>query len=325
MMPDLKRNIDLLIEKIRISNKICLVSHIHPDGDSIGSLLSFGLGISKIKKGDIKFALSDTIPMEYIFLPGIEHFEEIDSKLWFDLLIVLDCGDIDRIGKLKELANNSQCIVNIDHHVSNDRFGHINIVDVNASSTGEVVYDILNSMNVEIDKEIATSLYVAISTDTGSFKYSNTTAKTHMITAKLLEKGIDINQITIEIYQSRSLEKTKLFIDSLNTLELYCDGKIAVITVSMEVLKKNNASLQDADGIIEFIRDIESVEVACILKQIHNDEVKVGLRSKRYVDVAKIAKKFKGGGHIKASGCTIYETIDKAKDLIVQEIKKNLR
>lgn len=314
-----------LIEKIKSSKKICIASHINPDGDSIGSSLAMGLALKKLKSYNIKIAYIDSIPEQFKFLPGLELLQKIDINEKFDLLMVLDCGDLDRLGAYKFLVEKADYIVNIDHHISNSKFGKINVVEETASATGELIYNILEAMNVEIDKEIATCLYVAISTDTGSFKYDNTTPTTHKIAAKLLEKDIDLKKVTTEVYQSRSLKKTKLFIKSISTMELYCDNKVAIAEVTQEMLKKIDATLEDIDGIIEFIRDIDTVEVACILKEIGEKEIRVGLRSKKYVDVAKIAQKFNGGGHIRASGCTINDSLNNTKHNLLNEIKKNIR
>ena len=180
-------------------------------------------------------------------------------------------------------------------------------------------------MGVEIDKDIATCLYTAISTDTGSFMYSNTSYKTHLIVADLLKIGIDNNHINVNLYQSRSMERTKLFIDSLNRLEFFLDGKIGVITVTQNMLKDNNAKLEDTEGIVSFIRDINSVEVACLLKEIDKSEIKASVRSKKEIDVSKICNKFDGGGHVRAAGCTIYSEIGTAKELILEEIKMAFR
>ncbi|KGG80850.1 3'-5' oligoribonuclease A [Caloranaerobacter azorensis H53214] len=313
-----------LKQKLDEVKDICLVSHIHPDGDSIGSLLGFGLALENINK-KITMIKVDDIPYKYKFLPQVSKLKNYEENKKFDLLIVLDCSDLDRLGSFKHITENARYIVNIDHHISNTNYGDINIVDHKAAATGELVYNILDYLNMNINKEIATCLYVAIATDTGSFRYDNTHSRTHYIVSKLLEKQIDLKKVTFEVFQNKTLASTKLFIEALNTLELYYDNRLAVVQVTQQMLKKNNAEFNDIDGIVEYIRDIDTVEVACILKEIKEDEIKIGLRSKTYVDVANIAKVFQGGGHIRASGCTIYNNISKAKELIIREIGLNLR
>ena len=315
----------LLSEKILLSDNIGLISHVNPDGDSIGSLLALGLALKEIKGSGVKLIKSDDLPRNFSFLSGIEHIEELKQDEEFDLLIMLDCGDQDRIGNKKTIIELAKNVVNIDHHKSNQKYGDLNIVDIAASSTGEIVYKILEDLNFSMNNEIATCLYVAISTDTGSFKYDNTSAETHLIASELMKYDIDTQKITSEIYQSKSVNKVKLFINSLNTLELMFDGKLAVVSITEKMLKENNASSKDVNGIVEFIRDIDTVEVACVLKEKLNAETRIGLRSKRYVDVAKIAENFNGGGHAKAAGCTMLYSIEESKDILIKEIARNLR
>ena len=306
--------------------EVCLISHIHPDGDSLGSLLSLGLALKQIKDKNMTLALSDEIPPNFNFLPGIDLIQKIDNSKHFDLLIALDCADKDRIGvDANFLEKNVDIIMNIDHHISNTRFGDYNLIVENASSTGEIVYQLIRNINLIITPDIATCLYTAISTDTGSFKYDNASYETHLIISDLIKTGIDIGNINIELYQNRSLEKTKLFIESLNTLQLFHNNKIGIVTVTKEMFNRNNAKIQDADSIVEFIRDIDCIEVACILKEVEENVVKVGLRSKRQVNVAAIARVFYGGGHVKAAGCTIHDNVDNARSLILNQITSELR
>ena len=315
----------LLYERIIRSNSILLASHINPDGDSIGSMLAIGLALKKLKDKDVKLVKTDNIPSNLNFLPKIDEIETIDVHQDIDLLITLDCSDFDRLGKSREILEKAKFIVNIDHHVTNENFGQINIVEDRASSTGEIVYNLLSSLNMEIDSEIATCIYVAISTDTGSFKYESTSANTHIIASELLKHDININEIIVNLYQNRSLEKTNLLIKALNSIELYENNTVGFVSITQDMLNETNSDLNDSDGIIEFIRDISSIEVACILKEVSGSEIKAGLRSKRFVDVSKIAATFQGGGHPRASGCTFYGDVLNAKLSLLEEIKKHLR
>lgn len=314
---------DDAIRLIKESDNILIASHVQPDGDSIGSILALGMAIEKLK-GKVRILKVDDIPSDYQFLPNIELIKEFDDEN-IDLFIALDCGDMERLGSGKKLALKAKQIVNIDHHITNDNFGDLNIVSPSSAATGELVYKIIKKMDVQIDKNIATCLYTAISTDTGSFMYSNTTYKTHLIVAELLKIGININDININIYQSRSMERTKLFLDSLDTLEILLDDKVAIVTTTQDMLESNDAKLEDTEGIISFVRDIDTVEVACLLNEIDESEVKVSIRSKKAIDVSKICNKFNGGGHIRAAGCTIYGSIKEAKKLILKEIEMAFR
>ena len=297
---------------------------MQPDGDNIGSLLALGMAIKKLNK-DVSILKVDEIPKDFLFLPNIDMIKEQNAVETIDLFISLDNGDIERLGIGKELALRAKKIINIDHHITNDNFGDVNIVIPSAAATGEIIYHFIKEMGVEIDKDIATCIYVAISTDTGSFMYDSTTSITHLIAADLMNKGIDLNEIIVNIYQSRSLSRTKLFIKTLNTLEMLCKGKIAVVSVSRDMLEECNANMEDAEGIVSYIRDIEGVEIACILKEVEDDEIKISLRSKSKINVAEICSKYNGGGHKKAAGCTINKSIYDAKESILKEIYNYIR
>lgn len=322
----LTKLMDEAIQLINQYDNIFIGSHVEPDGDNIGSTLALAMAIKKLKrKGNVKVVKTDDIPRDYHFLPNINLIEEQDINQTVDLFISLDSSDMNRLGVGKDFARKAKKVINIDHHITNDNFGDINIVSPLSGATGEIVYEFINNMKVDIDKEIATCIYTAISTDTGSFMYSNTTHKTHLIVAELLKMEIDINSINVNLYQSRSMDRTKLFINSLNNLETFLDEQIGVVTITQEMLKLNNAKMEDTEGIISFIRGIDSIEVACLLKEINDGETKVSLRSKTQIDVSKIANKFHGGGHIRAAGCTIDKTVNIAKQLILDEIFLNFR
>ncbi len=306
------------IDLIKASDEIYIISHTSPDGDNVGSILAMGLALKKIGK-KIKIIKSDIIPSDYQFLPHIDIIQEYDEKS-IDLLIVLDCSDIERLGKLKYIISKSTKVINIDHHVSNTAFADYNIVDSKACATGEIVYSFLEKMGIEIDEEIATCIYTAINTDTGSFMYESVTDKTHEIAADLLRKGINKKKIVLNLYQSRSMERTNLFIDCLSTFKTYYDNKIAVVKVTQDMLKKANAQMEDTEGIISFVKDTKGVEVACLLKENNEGIIKISLRSKEYVDVSKVCSEFNGGGHIRAAGCSLNVDIESAEKIIVQKL-----
>ncbi len=306
------------VDLISSNDTISIVSHISPDGDNIGSILAMGLALKKLGK-NVKIIKTDVIPSDYSFLPYANSIEEYDGGD-IDLLIVLDCSDIERLGKLKYIVSKSKNTINIDHHISNTAFADYNIVDSKAAATGEIVYMFLKQMGIEIDEEIATCIYTAISTDTGSFMYESVTDKTHEVAADLLKKGINKNKIVLNLYQSRSKERTKLFIDCLSTFKTYYDDRIATVMVTQEMLKSCNAQMEDTEGIISFVKDTRGVEVACLLKENSDGIIKISLRSKEYIDVANVCSQFNGGGHIRAAGCSIEENIRLAEKLIVERL-----
>lgn len=326
MTDQLERSMKDAIELINKYNNIFICSHVQPDGDSLGSTLALSMAIKKLKKKSyVNIIKVDNIPSDFHFLPNIDMIKEHDHNEEVELFIALDSSDKERLGVGVEFLSKAKSVINIDHHVTNENFGDVNIVLPTSGSTCELVYEFIKHMNIELDKDIATCLYTGINTDTGRFMYSNTTYETHMIISELIKTGIDIYDINMNIYQNRTLEKTKLFIEALNKLELYSEGRVGLVTVTQEMLDKTNASMEDSEGIVSFVRDINTIEVACLLKEISEDEIKVSLRSKRHVDVAKISTKFGGGGHIRAAGCTINKALNTAKEMILKEISKNFR
>lgn len=315
---------DRAIDLIESSKNIYLASHVQPDGDNIGSILALALALKKIK--DNVFLLkTDEVPSDFLFLPQVDLIKDYEDLDDIDLFISLDSSDLNRLGKNKSLFQRANNTISIDHHVSNTNYANINVVDENSSATGEIVFDFINRLNIKIDKDIATCIYTAISTDTGSFMYDNVTEKTHDIVAELIKIGIDKSNININLYQSRSIERTNLFIKAFSTLNTFNDNKIATVKVTEEMLLESGAKMEDTEGIISFIREIAPVEVACLFKEFGKKETKVSMRSKRYVDVSSICNNFNGGGHIRAAGCTIYEDIITAENIIVEKIKESIR
>lgn len=321
MINNMETLFDIAIERIKEGENIYIASHVQPDGDNIGSILALWKALKKIK--DKVFILkTDDIPSDFLFLPNIGEIKEYNYKDNIDIFITLDTSDENRLGPNKELLNQAKTIINIDHHISNTNFGHINIINSDAAATGELVYNLINRMKISIDKDIASCIYTAISSDTGSFMYDNTSAETHKIAAELINIGIDKSNININLYQNKSLERTMLFIKSLETLSLCFDNKVALIKVTQDMVNKANAKMEDTEGIVSFIREIAPVEVAIILKEVKEKEIKVSMRSKRFIDVSAICANFNGGGHIRAAGCTINSPIDIAENSILDELKK---
>lgn len=320
--------INKFIKELDRSHKVYLISHINPDGDSIGSLLGLGLGLIERYNNKIVMVKSDNIPSKFKFLAGINLLKTTDfihKKYENSILITLDCGDLKRIGKLYDDVSDFNKIINIDHHKSNENYGDINYVYEKSSSTCEVVYNILKELKINITKEIATSLYLGISTDTGSFKYDNTTSETHKIASELLDYNINQNMIIKNAYQNRSINKTRLFIEALNKLQFYYDNNVGISCIDMETIENLDVTSEHFDGIVEFIRDTEGIEVACVLREIKHNTIKVSLRSKNDIDVSNIAKSFNGGGHRKAAGCTVEGNLIETKEKVLEQIKNSLR
>lgn len=316
-----------IIDKIKSSKKIAITFHVSPDGDSIGSSLGFLCGLRSIKK-DVYILCKEKLPDAFEFLPNASEItgENVSISEDTDLLITLDCGDIERLNYEKDdddFKNRSYFVINIDHHLTNKSFGNLNYVDTNASSVGEIVYHFLKQMNIGISKEIAACLYTSLLTDTGSFRHSNTTKTTHLIAGELINTGIDFSEIHRRIFDNKKFEELKLQALVLNNMYLTCNNKLCVMKVTKAMIDEVGADEADTGDLVSIGLKVNTAEVCVLLKE-KNDIVKLSLRSKADVDVRKIAEKFDGGGHTKAAGLAMEKSIEDAEKIIVSEIEKEL-
>lgn len=212
----------------------------------------------------------------------------------------------------------------IDHHFTSLHFADYNYIDPTAGATGEIIYDLLCEMNLSIDQEMGEALFAAITTDTGNFQYSNTTRKTHIVVGNLYDIGIDANKVSVEIYENVRLEKLLIKCKGISTMQVFADGKAAIAFVTQNMLSEIGATIDETEGIGEMLRSISGIEISAFLKEENSTTIKVGMRAKTYGNVAKICEKFGGGGHIKAAGCTINDTMEAATRLIMEEIENQL-
>ena len=316
----LKNDVKKIFNLINSSDKICIAGHKAPDGDCIGSVMALYNFLKPLNK-NISVMIDGTIPFNYrAFVDGNIISENYNNEE-FDLLFVLDSSDRKRLGKFEGLLEHSKKTVVIDHHITNEGFGDINIIEPAMSSTGELLYDVFKLADMEISKETAVLIYIAVLTDTGKFSYQNTTAKTHIKTAELIDLGVNVSEIDNIVYNSKPANIVKAFMDCVSGLELYYDNKLGITAITKEILNKNNAQMADVDGIVEYIREIKEVEVSCLLKE--NDiGTKVSLRSKNKVDVAAVSLKYQGGGHARAAGFDINENLENTKKIILEEFKE---
>ncbi len=313
-----------IIQQLLESGSIAIVSHENPDGDCIGSMLALYLALKR-KGKNARMFLKNNVPKNLRFLPAAEKIEvvgRIDEK--FDVLVLLDTGELERTG-IENIENCYSKLINIDHHVTSEGIGDLYYINSSSAATGEIIYQIVKLMGIDNDREIATCLYTSIFTDTGGFKYSNTTSITHQIAGDLINTGIDFVYIINKVFDEMSLSKFNLLKDVLQTLELFEGNKIAFLTVTREMLKKNGASRDETENIINFARNIEDVEVAAIFIE-EEDKIKVSLRSKYYFDCAQIAKEFGGGGHVRAAGFSSRNaSLDAVKENLLKRLKRDLR
>ncbi|KRQ86993.1 Bifunctional oligoribonuclease and PAP phosphatase NrnA [Caloramator mitchellensis] len=297
-----------------------IISHYSPDGDAIGSSLGLYNALKEIGK-NVDIFIPDNLPNRFSYLPL---FDEIKNqkqyKENYECILVLDCGDEDRLGEFVDILKHTDLVINIDHHISNTLYGNINYVDSNASSVGEIIYNLLKLNGYDISKNTACCLYTSIISDTGGFKYSNTTSMTFNIAGDLINTGIDFPEINRILFDTKSVNQIKLLSLVTSTLEMHNDDKLALIYMTRDMLNKSGASEDDASEMVNLARDIETAEVGVFIKEIDDKVFRISLRSKNIVDVRLIAEKFDGGGHVRAAGCTIKGDFAEVKKRLIDEI-----
>jgi len=311
-----------ILQKINESQKIALLPHVNPDWDACGSAFALYLALFNYKK-DAKVIFETPLPPTLTFLGGEYEVYKNDEEYGFDLVIAIDSGDRERLGKRNKIFEKAKTTINIDHHITNTNYADINFVFTNMSATGEIIYNLLGMINLPVTKEIASFLYAAILTDTGCFKFSSTTSQTHRVIADLLDIGADGAYIANMIYESQSLNRLLLRKKAIESLKLYEGGKIAVVSITQADLDELGATDDDTEDISTIPRSIDGVEVGIFIKEREGLR-KVSLRSKNYVDVSKIASHFGGGGHLRASGFTSGLSIDELREKVVEVSKQAL-
>ncbi|MDX2439902.1 MAG: bifunctional oligoribonuclease/PAP phosphatase NrnA [Desulfobacterales bacterium] len=321
---------DRIINQLLSSNHVLLASHTNPDGDAVGSTIAMGLLLAAIDK-KITLYNESSIPVVYRFLPRVEMIENsINNANDFDTAIILDCSNLQRIGTAASMVNDIPTIINIDHHISNSQFGSFQLIDTSASSTAEIIYRLIKKMGVAIDKTIATSIYTGILTDTGSFRFSNTNQAAFAICQEMVEKGVDPSDVAQHVYGRYSIGRIKLLNLALDSIEIFHNGKLSIMTVTQEMLSKTGTRTEDIDGLINYARRIEDVKIAALIHEKQNGshnlkgsgQFHVSLRSDGTVDVAAFATFFGGGGHATAAGFEAQSVLAEIKSGIANLAEK---
>ncbi|OQB14219.1 MAG: Bifunctional oligoribonuclease and PAP phosphatase NrnA [Firmicutes bacterium ADurb.Bin193] len=306
---------------IRSSKDIVILPHKRADGDCLGSAFALLLMLRSLGK-NAEVILEEKNPKIFSILCGTEPGSEIEREITPDLAIAVDCGDMERLGKRKDLFVSARVTANIDHHPTNTRFADYNCIDASAAATGQILFGLMEYMKIPLTKEIANNLYTALSSDTGRFAYANTDSKIHIIAAKLHEAGADHVGINEFLFEKNTLSKIMLMRDALNSFEIFSGGKIASVSVTRQQITASGVTDDDMNGLINIPRSLETVQVAVCFKELTDENaVDVSFRSNT-IDVAEIAKKFGGGGHIRASGCTIAGDLKDIKKTVISEIIK---
>lgn len=310
-------------EQLLKAKSVLLFPHDNADGDALGSSAALCRALQQAGK-EAAVLLGEKEPDSLHFLNEgcfTLNQHQIPEP---DICMCVDCGEPSRFLKRKERFFQGKTTICLDHHVTSEPFADYNHIDGTAAATAELVYKLLVSMGLSIDKITGEALFAGICTDTGNFQYSNTTKESHLITAALYDAGIDHAKVAVEIYQNMPLEKFRIVNKVLGNMELFADGKAALAYVTQAMLRELGACLDHTEGCVEALRNIKGVEVAAFVKEKKEGLCKVSMRAKSTANVAKIAAVFGGGGHVKAAGCTLEMGIKEACGQLKKAIEENL-
>lgn len=323
----MKEKFDQISESVKKARRILVTSHQDPDGDSVGSQLALKGWLMDSGK-EVRIINQGKIPSKYLFLDeesAIEDFNSAKIIDWIaDLIFVLECPNLERIGEVKKLLKEGAKVINLDHHPDNSFFGDISYVDTQACALGEIIYELLIYSGYRLNKLTATQLYAAILSDTGRFRFSNTTPKALRIGAELVNWGANPREINNQIYYNNSNAALKLLGFLLLNLETYADGKISALVIDQQTLKKLNVSKEDTEGFVDYSLFLKGAEVGVLFTQKNDSKTKVSLRSQNSFDVSALARTFGGGGHRNAAGCIVDQDLNSTKELILKKIEEEL-
>jgi len=314
---------------IRKYKRFLISSHTSPEGDALGSELAFYYLLKSLGKQAI-IVNEDPLPQECGFFPGKDKVRLYNPGLRdinFDCVVILDCSDLGRIGQVQGLIKGKFPIINIDHHISNNKFGDINLVDAKASSASEIIFKLHKEMHTPLNKDSALLLYAGILTDTGSFRYSNTTSFTHQAAGEMLRFNFNVNQVYRDMYENIPFTDIQLLSKVLAHIHRTAGGRIAWVEVPAKLLRHKKITFDLSDHILSFIRSIKDTQVVALFKENlgGRNEIRFNLRSNGKVDVNKIARSFGGGGHKTASGCTISGRLSRVREKVIARIRQDLK
>ncbi|HBQ63731.1 MAG TPA: bifunctional oligoribonuclease/PAP phosphatase NrnA [Clostridiales bacterium] len=309
---------------------LVLLPHVDPDGDTLASCVALALALEKAGK-KVRVLTENGIPRIYELLEKtgtLLHLNQTPGALDQQdaCAVAVDAGSLERLGRRKILLLGAECSLNIDHHRTNTRFAQRNHVDIRASSTGEIICNLIHMLMIPLDPDIATALYIAISTDTGGFRFGNTTPETHRIAADLLKTGLtmEISELSRLLFERTTPAKTLLMGHTAGNIRFYGGGRIALSVITQQEMEEIGASDEDCEGLVNIGRNIQGVEVSVFMRQRPDDTVKVNLRSNEYIDVSAVSTRFAGGGHSRAAGFTWTGDTDKLIPLLVEQLEKEL-
>jgi len=294
-----------ILDGIKASETFCVVGHVRPDGDCIGSQVALTLALQNAGKKVVCWN-QDAVPAKLAFMVPRGLLQTPRPGQRFDCVIATDCASFERLGTVGECVKNRGQMINIDHHASNTRYGDINWISPKEPSSGELIFKLLKTAGWPITQPIANCLFTAVSTDTGSFQYPSTRPSTYHVAAELVKRGADLAKVCNEVYQSYPLSRVRLLQHVYNHFKLVHDDQVAYFWLKRADYARTGANSNDSEGLIDHIRDIDSVVVACVFEEMEPEMTRISLRSKiAQVNVNEIAGQFGGGGHSAAAGARI--------------------
>jgi bifunctional oligoribonuclease and PAP phosphatase NrnA len=308
-------------QALRGHQTFAVLSHVRPDGDALGSQLALGLSLRELGK-DVRIWNEDGMLEKYSFLANADLLTKPPSQPQdVDVVVALDTAIQNRLGITVAAIKSAKLWINIDHHPSNPGYGDLVYINPNAPATGEILFELLKSEKLPLDRAIAENLFVAISTDTGSFQYPNTTARTFEIASELVRCGVNVGRISQLTYESYPRRRAELLRDLLGTMRFDADNRVASFKLSLATAKKLGALPEDNEGLIDHLRAIRGVIVAIFFEELSDGKVRVSMRSKsEKVNVCAICEKFGGGGHVLAAGARVRGSVDEVERKILEEV-----
>ena len=315
----MRGDLSAICRVLREKDRFLIACHENPEGDAIGSELALALALRKMGK-TATVLNADPVPANLLFLPGAGTvvFTEDGSK--YDVAVVVDCGSPERTGRVGQELRKCPLLVNIDHHRTNGDLGELALVDPDAAATGLLIHRILSAMGYEIGLDVATNIYVAVLTDTGSFHYGSSSPEAFEVAGEMVRRGVDPWAVAEQVYETQSARRLRLLGRVLDSLEVSAEGRVACITTMREDLREFASGKDALEGFINYPRSIVGVEVAVSLREEEGGVFRVSFRSKGRVDVSAVAARFGGGGHRNAAGCTVPGTLADVKKRVLEAL-----
>jgi phosphoesterase RecJ-like protein len=321
-----KMNFDIISNALRDARTVGVASHIRPDADALGSTIAFALWLRDCGK-EVTAYNEEGSTAKFHYLPCHEIVSlPPATPQKFDIFVALDTSVKNRLGTVNKAIAPGTTILNIDHHISNENYGDVNFIDASAPATGQILLEFFHHVGARVSAEMATNLFAAISTDTGSFQYAGTNERTFAAASHLISCGVDVPGLSRAMYDSQPRRRFELLRHALNTAEFHCDDRIATFSLPMDLVERLKVLPEDNEGIIDHLRSIDGVEAAVFFEELPEGKVRVSARSKfPRIDVCKVCKQFEGGGHAMAAGARVDGTLAQVKNDFLKALSDEIR